>query len=171
MDALLVVPGRAFCGPPLSFDVMQMNRERFTLIPETHLLLVRDEEILLLKRYNTGYEDGKYSVIAGHIEAGETATSAMAREAQEEAGIEIRRVDLTLAHMMHRLHLDERMSLFFVASRWTGTPQNKEPHKCDDLKWFLLNQLPENIVPYVSQAIRHYLNQTVYSEFGWDRTA
>ena len=47
--------------------------ERSELVPESHLLLIRDHRILLLRRRNTDYEDGKYSVIAGHMENGETA--------------------------------------------------------------------------------------------------
>ena len=41
-----------------------------------HILLRRDDEVLLVRRCNTGYEDGKLSVVAGHVEPGETVTRA-----------------------------------------------------------------------------------------------
>jgi 8-oxo-dGTP diphosphatase len=125
----------------------KMYKERFKLIPEAHLLLFRDNETLLLLRKNTGYEDGKYSVVAGHFEGGETAREAMAREAMEEAGIKIDPKELVLAHITHRWHLDERVSFFFTTNRWEGTIRN--------------------MVPYVRDAIMQYLKGNIYSEFGW----
>jgi 8-oxo-dGTP pyrophosphatase MutT (NUDIX family) len=49
---------------------------RFTLVAEAHLLLFPDDRILLLRRCNTGHEDGNWSVVAGHIDGGETARVA-----------------------------------------------------------------------------------------------
>jgi 8-oxo-dGTP pyrophosphatase MutT (NUDIX family) len=46
---------------------------RFKLVPEAHLFLLYGDRILLLRRRNTGYEDGSYSVVAGHMEDSETA--------------------------------------------------------------------------------------------------
>ena len=54
-----------------------------------YLLLLREGQVLLLRRHNTGYEDGKYSVIAGHVDPGERITQALIREAAEEAGIQL----------------------------------------------------------------------------------
>jgi len=67
---------------------------RFMLIPEVHLLLLRESKILLLRQYQTGYENGNYSVVADHVDGNEPATVAVARETYEEAGIVLTRPTL-----------------------------------------------------------------------------
>lgn len=145
------------------------QKERFKLICAVHLFLVRDGEILLLRRFNTGYHDGDYSVPAGHLDGNEKATAAMVREAKEETGIDVKPEDLTLVHFMHRKSSEERIDLFFTAKEWSGDPTITETNKCDDMKWFLMDKLPGNMVPYVKEAIKNYLVKDTYSEFGWIR--
>lgn len=60
--------------------------ERFKLVTAVHLILIEDKKILLQKRYNTGYEDGNYSIVAGHIDGNESVIKAMQREALKNKG-------------------------------------------------------------------------------------
>ena len=52
-------------------------RDWYKLVAAVHLFLIRDGKVLLLRRFNTGYEDGQYSVIAGHLDGDEEATAAL----------------------------------------------------------------------------------------------
>lgn len=142
-----------------------MEKERFKLIVEACLILIREDEILLSRRYNTGYGDGSYSFPAGHLEEGETIKECLVREAKEEVGIDINISDLELVHVMDRNVINnERIAFFFKAKEWKGNLINMEPEKCDDLKWFKINELPENTIPYIRSAINFYLNSVSYSE-------
>ena len=145
-----------------------MRPERFRAAVAVHLLLLRGDEVLLLQRANTGYEDGNYSVVAGHLEGNETASQAMVREAAEEAGIRVAPADLRFVHIMHRKEAaeeDERIDLFFAATEWQGEPEIGEPEKCGELRWAALDALPTNMVPYVRVALEQYRQHRFYAEF------
>ncbi|MDD5251852.1 MAG: NUDIX domain-containing protein [Patescibacteria group bacterium] len=146
------------------------NKERFKLIPEVYLILKKGGLILLSRRFQTGYEDGKYSMVAGHAEEHETMREALAREAKEEAGIAVEPTELEHLLTMHRWCGDhERIGFYFTMDRWDGEIRNCEPDRCDDLGWFRLDQLPENVIPYVRAAIECSENGTRYCEFGWEK--
>ena len=133
-----------------------------------YLLLLRDDKVLLLRRYNTGYEDGNYSIIAGHLDGGETVQQAICREALEEGGLTLKPSDIEIVHVMHRKGEEgrERIDYFCVAKNWSGEPTNCEPHKCDDLSWFPLGELPMNTIPYIQEAIRCFQEKIPFSSYG-----
>jgi len=151
-----------------------MAKERNKNVPASYLVLMKDAKVLLQKRFNTGYMDGKYSLPAGHVDRGETFTQCVIREIKEEIGIDLNPQDLKVSHIMHRFSgaewgdLAERIDVFFLANKWQGEIKNLEPDKCDDLSWFDLDNLPENIVPYVGRAINCIKNKIIYSEYGWN---
>src|SRR5689334_20765410 len=130
-------------------------KDYFKVTPASYVIFEKDGKILLLKRMNTGYHDGKYSLPAGHFDGNETAKDVAVREVKEEVGLNIRPEDLDLVHVSHRKSpepLDhERMDLFFRVKSWKGEPINAEPHKHKEIKWFDLKKLPHNIVPEVRQ--------------------
>jgi 8-oxo-dGTP diphosphatase len=144
-----------------------MRNTHFTLLCAVHLLLIKNDQVLLLRRYNTGYEDCKNSVIAGHLDGNEEIRAAMIREAREEAGIEIAPDDMQVVGVMHRKSQDERIDFFLTANAWSGEIRNMEPHKCSELAWFDLDNLPDNVVPYVHKGIENYRQGQWFDSFGW----
>lgn len=131
-----------------------------------HLFFFRGNQILLLRRFNTGFRDGEYSVPAGHLDGGETVVQAGLREGKEEVGIELQETDLTFSTVMHRIEDDERVDFFFQVETWSGEPFNAEPDKCDDLRWVEMDALPEKTVPYVRQALTNHFSGVRFAEYG-----
>ncbi len=132
-----------------------------------HLFFFRGDQILLIRRFNTGYADGQYSVPAGHLDGGETVIAAAAREALEEVGVHIDPQEMEFSSVMHRLDGDERVDFFLRIHNWTGEPVNAEPEKCDEILWVDINNLPDNTIPYIRQALQNHLFGTRFDEFGW----
>lgn len=141
--------------------------KRSKFIISVYFLYLRDNKILLLRRFNTGYADGKYSLPAGHLDEHESISSAVSREVAEEIGIKSSPIDYELVQVMHRKETDERLDLFFVNTKIRQRPINNETDRCDDVRWFPLDNLPENTVPYVRRAIKNYKKKVLYDEVGW----
>ncbi|HSX33491.1 MAG TPA: NUDIX domain-containing protein [Candidatus Saccharimonadales bacterium] len=148
---------------------MATAKERFKLIPAVYLVLRKDNQVLLLRRANTGYQDGKYGLVAGHLDGDELGSAGIAREAKEEAGIEVDPAKLQFVHVAHRLSRNqvgqERVDLFYELREWVGRVVNVEPEKCDDLSWFDLDNLPENMLPFVKRVLRDIASGIRYSEY------
>lgn len=139
-----------------------------TTFPVTvHLLFIRENQILLARRFNTGYRDGEYSLPAGHLDGDETIIAAGIREAKEEAGVMLESNDMTFSSVMHRIEGDERVDFFVQVHKWGGEIVNAEPDKCDELRWVDVSALPNNTIPYVQRAISNHLNGITFDEFGW----
>jgi mutator protein MutT len=146
-----------------------MAKLRYKAIPAVFLILQKANTVLLLRRFQTGYEDGKYTFPAGHVDEGETPTEAIIREAKEEIGIEISSKDLQFVHVQYRKGTDgARTDFYFFAEKWKGEPHNAEPDKCDEVVWLDKEKLPENTLPYVKEITNFIRKNQKYSEFGWE---
>ena len=132
---------------------------RYSLIPASYVYLLRDGAVLLQLRQNTGYMDGYWAAgAAGHIEPGETAVVAAARELREELGLNVEADGLVPSSVMHRTDgsdnpREQRVEWFFSCASWTGEPTILEPRKCAELRWFPLDDLPARIPAYERVAL------------------
>lgn len=144
---------------------MKIKKERHKIIPASYIVLIKNNQILLHRRFNTGYEDGLYCIPAGHVENEESFLEAAIREAREELGIELNIENLSIVHFMHRKNNDGgRIDVFAAATTWENEPTIMEPTKCDDLQWFDLNNLPRNISLYQKLAINNIVSKIIYCE-------
>ncbi|MFJ9608920.1 NUDIX domain-containing protein [Kitasatospora sp. NPDC101176] len=146
------------------------GEDPLTLVVGVHLVLVEHGGVLLGLRRNTSYAAGLWHLPAGHMKTGETVTGSMSREAAEELGIRIEVEDLVLVHTLHHLDPDDdrsRLQLFFRPNRYDGHVHNAEPHKCEELRWWPLDALPDDIVAYTAHALAEITRGNALSTVGW----
>lgn len=146
------------------------DTERHTARVAVYIVFRREGKVLLIRRAHTGYRDGWYGLPSGHLEGQETATAAAIREGVEEVGVRVAPGQFEIVHVMHRNapHIPgEYIDFYFRALSWEGEPKNCEPEKCDEIRWVAPNQLPENIIPEVRQALECIQKRTYYSEFAF----
>ncbi|MDE6691551.1 MAG: NUDIX domain-containing protein [Clostridia bacterium] len=139
------------------------------------LILMRErggkKQILLQRRRNTGFADGLWDFsCAGKVEEGESMTAAAVREAKEELGITVAAENLQFAVLIHKCDKTCKLvyyNAYFVCTDFIGEPTVCEPEKCSELKWFDLDNLPDDLIDDRKCALKAYLDGKHYIEFGW----
>jgi 8-oxo-dGTP diphosphatase len=148
-------------------DIVQPEKKRFTIRCAVYVFLIKNNKIFLIKRHNTGWQDGNFGTASGHLEENETVLQAVIRETKEEAGVDVDKKDLKFILAMHRRSNADYVDLFFTSYKWKGIPTDAEKNKSSDCKWFSLDNLPENTVDNVKIAIDNYRNNIMFSEIGF----
>lgn len=108
-------------------------------------VIIRDEQgrVLLQRRAHTGYMDGYYDFPSGHVDADEGFTASVVRELREETSLSVKEADLHLKHLNLNYTDYPYIIAIFDADEWQGNPTIIEPHKCDDMQFFDVDNLPE----------------------------
>ena len=142
-------------------------KERNKLPISVQLLLENQNKILLMKRKNTGYEDGKYSLPGGHVEANEEIRKALVREAKEEIGIDINIEDVQFYKVLNRKvnQNKEYIDFIFKTRHWLGDIINNEEDKCEEIIWADKDQIPENTLDFIPKLLE--LNDSTYMPYNW----
>jgi len=140
--------------------------ERFLPYAAVGVILYNEnQEICLLRRFNTGYIDGTYNLPAGHLEEGESLQQGAHREALEETGITI--TDSKLIHTTYREMENNRIyiDVVFEVLAYDGEVYNAEPNKCDQVIWVSKDNLPKNIAPSLKHVLEAIFRGEIYSEY------
>jgi 8-oxo-dGTP diphosphatase len=130
------------------------------VVVDVHLLLARDDRILLSKRANTGYGDGAYEPPSGQLADRETIVETAVRLASA-IGITITAESVSLAHVMHDVSGGGRIAFFLNIAAWTGAPDASAA----DLHWFPLAKLPTNMLDRARVALRHCTDGMRFSTY------
>ncbi|WP_286238686.1 NAD(+) diphosphatase [Neptuniibacter halophilus] len=143
------------CATPLSLHKDEMAKvctgcghHQYPRISPCIIVLVRDGERCLLANA-AKFNSDRYSTLAGFIEAGESAESAVAREVMEEVGIEVKNIEYCFSQSWPFPH---SFMLGFMADYAAGElrPDGVE---ILDAQWFSVDDLP-NLPPKFTIARR-----------------
>ena len=141
--------------------------ERFKTVVCTDVLLKKHVDdklyVLLMKRQNTGNDDGYFELPGGHLEENEDIFNSMIREAKEELLIDLKESDLKINHILHHYN-GGRINFIFEADVNDLEPQIGEPNKCSELRWVDINDLPEETTDKVKLIINNIVNNKFYDK-------
>lgn len=143
-----------------------MGKHNFRV--SVNLVVKQDNKICLMRRYNTGWNDGMYALMGGHVEDGENPIEAAVREASEELGIKVSKTDLK--NVLTMAVNPDHIYLYFQCDKYDGVVTNKEPDQCDDVRFFDENSLPENIIGADKKALDLIINGQgeKYTSYGYN---
>ena len=128
-----------------------------------HLILIKDNKILVQKRMGTKLWNGYYALPAGHIDSGENQYEALIREAKEELGIIIDEKDILNSYVVLRRNyfeidgkiLEPYVDFYFEVKNYKGTPSIMECDKCSSLDWYSIDSLPSPFINYEGEFLNN----------------
>lgn len=114
------------------------GRAHFPRISPAVIVLIRKGPRILLA-HNARFPQGRFGLIAGFVEAGESLEAAVVREVREEAGIEIR--DLRYAKSQSWPFPDSLMVAF--TAEWASGEERPDGEEITELRWCTASELPD----------------------------
>lgn len=119
--------------------------------------IINDQNELLLQQRNKSPEKEYWSIPGGKVEMFETFDQAVKREVKEETGVDIEVIELLgiCDHIVpnEKVHW---VSPAYLCKITKGEPTIMEPKKHIDMKWFSLEQLPQNLTITTKNALECY---------------
>lgn len=107
------------------------------IAPVVMALVHRPGEILLTRK--PGYAPGRYTVVAGFVEAGETLEQCLAREVAEEVGVAIRNP----RYFGSQPWPFPNSLVMAFSAEWAGGAVRPDGSELEVARWFALDALPD----------------------------
>ena len=110
-------------------------------------------EILLTRK--PGYASGRYTVVAGFVEAGESLEQCLAREVKEEVGVDIRNP----RYFGSQPWPFPNSLVMAFSAEWAGGGVVPDPGELEDARWFPVDALPD--LPEAVHISRQLIDDTL----------
>jgi NAD+ diphosphatase len=130
---------------------------RYEHYPHLHpavIVMVRDGDRCLLAR-KAGWAPGRYALVAGFVDNGESLEGAVAREVREEVGLEVTDIQYVGSQ---NWPFPSQLMVGFVAA-YAGGELTIAPDELEDARWFPRGQLPD--LPS-----RHSISRFIIDHYG-----
>jgi 8-oxo-dGTP diphosphatase len=124
----------------------------------------RGDSILLGLRKNC-YGAGTWALPGGHLEFNERLVDAVCREVMEELGAKITPQELKLVSITDDLQPDHNLHYIHVSFELNNPvwePKIMEAERCEEWRYFPLDNLPAEFFPPHKGIIENYLTQRLY---------
>lgn len=108
-------------------------------------IILNDKGEILLGRRKNKYGAGTYCFPGGKLKKGETFEQCIIREVYEETGLKILEEDIEIINIVNTIKKEVNTHFLQIGAlikKYEGIPVIKEPEKCDDLRFFQLDNLP-----------------------------
>jgi 8-oxo-dGTP diphosphatase len=134
------------------------------------VMIVRDGRLLLglrnpdkVKASSELQGQGTWTMPGGKVDFGETLLQAAVRETKEETGIEITDAELITItdDIVGEAHY---VTAGFKASTYEEEPLVIEPETITEWRWFLPDELPENLYSATRNLLDQYTKGKVYGD-------
>lgn len=123
----------------------------------------KGEVLLGLRKGSHG--SGEWSFPGGHLEFGETVFETAKREVKEETGLDVNEFNLiSVADEMRYIESDGKhyLNIGVEGVYEGGIPSVKEVDKCEEWRWFSLDNLPDKMFEGTELVIRNYQANMIY---------
>jgi 8-oxo-dGTP diphosphatase len=124
-----------------------VNKQELPATPRVGVgvIVLRDGQVLLGKRKGS-HGAGTWALPGGHLEFGESVEACAARETKEETGLQIQVMGYgPYTNDVMPNENKHYVTVFVLARGEQGTPEVREPEKCEGWSWFRWSELPSNL--------------------------
>ncbi len=128
-----------------NMHVLEINKNEIPV--GINALIVKDNKILLGLRIGNRGGSGNWGLIGGKARCGESIEQTMQREMKEEIDVDVKLEDMKVINLFTTQSSESILfyQIGLLISDFSGEIKNMEPEKCGELKFFDLDNLPENL--------------------------